>query len=303
MKERPRIVASSTAEMSTYVPLVAAWVEDQLIVTRVRINDGSVHPGDRILSLEGRPSGELLEEMEAIEPAATPQWKRLRALQDLARCKPNGIMVMTVEPYAAPGTTVNLHFSCRAADSDRAPSGHYCRGRAQNLYVDIGRLTAETFDAAIPRLEAASGIVWDFRGYPQIWPPAFLQHILTEDLKSEQFYIPTPALPDQKDMTYEYAEWTLPAVEPRFAGKSVFLTDASAISQAETDLDFVEHYKLGEMISEAHHQHYRRRQSIHVTRWFRDLLDRSARHETWRRAGSRASAYGRRFLSAGHVPV
>jgi C-terminal processing protease CtpA/Prc len=40
----------------------------------------------------------------------------------------------------------------------------------------------------------------------------------------------------------------MPALEPRLAGKIVFITDGRAISYAESFMSFIEHYQLGEIV-------------------------------------------------------
>jgi len=235
-------------------PVVWAWVENRLIITREKDPlQPKVQSGDRVLSIDGVPAEAALAQMETLESAATPQLLRLKAMEELVYCNPaTRSMQLEVEPYSAPGTVDRVVFTCRASDFDWSEPRPDVVTELQPgiLYVDIGRLTAGIFAAAIPQLQEATGIVFDFRGYPQIWPPAFIQHLTETPIQSEQFYVPTPALPDQTNMTYSYGDWTLPPLDPFFPGKKVFLIDASAISQAETDMDLVEYYKLADFVGE-----------------------------------------------------
>lgn len=64
------------------------------------------------------------------------------------------------------------------------------------------------------------------------------------------FFAPTPKLPDQTNMTYSQGGYTLPPVSPYPDAKRVFLIDARAISQAETDMDFVEANQLATFVGE-----------------------------------------------------
>jgi hypothetical protein len=235
------------------VPLVWAWTQGQLIVTRDKSATPVLQPGDRILTIDGEPVETVLAEMEELEAGATPQWIRLKAVKEIARCQSGTTqMRLEVEPYAAPGTTLPVQLTCRAADYDWTEPRPNTVSELEPgiMYVDIGRLTALAFAAAIPKLEAATGIIFDFRGYPQIWPPSFIQHLTRTPIRSEQFYVPTPTLPDQTEMTYDYGYWSLPPLDPYFSARRVFLIDASAISQAETDMDLVEHYRLADFVGE-----------------------------------------------------
>jgi hypothetical protein len=59
--------------------------------------------------------------------------------------------------------------------------------------------------------------------------------------------LPRVNRPDQTQITFQETFFTLPPLEPRLTTRTVFLIDASAISQAETDLDWVEHYGLASL--------------------------------------------------------
>ncbi|MEK7407790.1 MAG: S41 family peptidase [Acidobacteriota bacterium] len=83
------------------------------------------------------------------------------------------------------------------------------------------------------------------------WPPAFIQHLTEQTVESERFLYPAPALPDQVGIAWQHASWNRPPLKPYLKAKRVFLIDARAISQAGTDLDLVEYYKLADFVGEA----------------------------------------------------
>lgn len=235
------------------VPLVWTWAEGQLIVTRVKDDQRqAVQPGDRILAIDGVPAETVQARMEALEAGATPQLIRLKASTEIARCLDSHQMTLEIEPYAAQGASRTVQFSCRAADYDWSEPRPFKVSELEPgiSYVDLNLLTAADLAAALPQLQAANGIVFDFRGYPRIWPPAFIQHLTQTTVASEQFFLPSPSLPDQTNMSYIPGGWTLPPLEPYFPGRRVFLIDASAISQAETDMDIVEAYHLADFVGE-----------------------------------------------------
>src|ERR1035441_5271766 len=47
-----------------------------------------------------------------------------------------------------------------------------------------------------PRLQAATGIVYDFRGYPQVRFDKIFPNLITSTIQGEQFFTPAPVLPD-----------------------------------------------------------------------------------------------------------
>jgi C-terminal processing protease CtpA/Prc len=61
--------------------------------------------------------------------------------------------------------------------------------------------------------------------------------------------VPFVRQPDQRVPAYvESGRWTLEPLQPRLFGKIAFLTDASAVSYAESILGIVEAYRLGEIV-------------------------------------------------------
>ncbi len=237
------------------VPLVWRRVDGQVIVVRVKDAQGQeVKPGDRVLSVDGVAVEPALAEIEAHSSAATPQFLRYRALRRLARCDASEQrMSLELEPYDNPGGRHNVSFDCRrfASDWSEPRPDTVAELEPGILYVNIDRLTAEEFSASLSRMQEAQGIVFDMRGYPEFYPPTWVQHLVDVPADSELFNYPTPRLPDQTDLTFEQSFFTLSPRQPRLTAKTVFLTDASVLSQPETDLDWIEHYRLGEFLGGA----------------------------------------------------
>jgi uncharacterized protein (TIGR03437 family) len=238
------------------VPLVWSWVDSELVVLKVKDLQGQdVQPGDRVLKVDGVDVATVVAEIEELTSGATPQWIRLRAIKELARCDiATDRMSVEIEPFSAPGSRRTVEFDCSGSTSS-----DWTEPRPDTvtelepgiIYVDLDRLTASQFAAALPSLQGAAGIVFDMRGYPEFYPPTWVQHLANVTARSEQFHIPTPRLPDQTDFTFREAFFALQPLQPHLTAKTVFLIDARAISQTETDLDWVEHYRLGELVGEA----------------------------------------------------
>ena len=63
--------------------------------------------------------------------------------------------------------------------------------------------------------------------------------------------MPRLIYPDQKNIVgHAGGRWTLPPKTPRFSGDVAFLTDARAISYAESIMGIVEHYDLGAIVGQ-----------------------------------------------------
>ena len=117
------------------------------------------------------------------------------------------------------------------------------------MYVDLTKVEDEDFEAALPQLEAASGIIFDLRGYPRVSVDT-IGHLIDEPVKSPQMWIPLVAQPDQQNLEFEFSKWKVEPKAPRFKGRIAFLTDGQALSYAETYMSIIEHYQLAEIVGE-----------------------------------------------------
>ena len=104
--------------------------------------------------------------------------------------------------------------------------------------------------AALAQLDKATGIVFDFRGYPShISPQTFFPHLSKTVLTSPQWLIPLVTRPDRQNMTFARGgEWNLFPAPPYLTARRAFIIDGRAISYAESCLGIVEHYHLGEFV-------------------------------------------------------
>ncbi len=216
-------------------PVTLDWIEDRLTVTRAQDgkSEGLV-PGDRILSIDGKPIDKAAAEARALISGATGQWIRWRLAADLSRCSPQTRRIaLEVEPFAKPGTSRSAELAC----APPAPkfTGAYSGPRAVNdtaelqpgiFYVDLDRISEADWNAAVPRLAKAKGIIFDMRGYPGRPGILSLRHLTATTIQCARWNIPDVAEPDRR----------------------IFLTDGRAISYAETVMGIVEAYKLGEIL-------------------------------------------------------
>jgi C-terminal processing protease CtpA/Prc len=118
------------------------------------------------------------------------------------------------------------------------------------FYVDLERSTDDDFDAALPQLENATGIIFDLRGYPQV-SPYTIGHLIDETVTSAQWHIPVFSSPDRQGVTFDFRNWKVEPRSPRLTAQVAFLTDGRAISYAETYMGIIEHYQLAEIVGQA----------------------------------------------------
>jgi Peptidase family S41 len=234
------------------LPVDWAWIEGKLVVTTVGAGvNGRISAGDAVVSINGRPVADVLAARESMISGATPQWVRWNALRELLRGPKDQTAKLVVEPFAQMGTKVEV--ALRYEDLSVPVEEHRPAKIAETepgiFYVDIGRVSDADFQAAIPQLEKAHGIIFDFRGYPSKIGPAFLTHLTDKTMTSAQWHVPLALWPDHKDVQFERGgEWDLKPAQPLFTAKKAFITDGRAISYAESCMGIVEYYKLGAIV-------------------------------------------------------
>jgi hypothetical protein len=241
-------VGYSGMKPESHVRLAAAWIENKYIVTASQI--AQVKAGDEIAAINGKPAGAALQEMEKLISGATPQWKRSRSTFQSLQCPRGEALSLTVRPYHEDAThEVPAPCDSNAAlPTDPRPKETIKQLEAGIWYVDLTRAEDKEFDAALKDLVAAKGIVFDMRGYPRV-SPAWFTHVSKTPMRSAQWH--TPLVERPGEMTFERSgEWNLEPKEPYLAAKRVFLTNAGAISYAESTMGIVENYKLGEILGE-----------------------------------------------------
>jgi C-terminal processing protease CtpA/Prc len=236
-------------------PLALGWVEDSVVVTWADpAAAGGLHPGDTILSIDGKPAREAEAAAEALVSGATPQFRRSRALVLLWAGAKDGEIHLEVQPLDGPVKTVSVRRTLplfgegSAIDAQlKALPDKIKELRPGIFYVDLSRIEDKDFNEALPRLAVAKGVVFDLRGYPRT-SPEVLQHLTDHSLHSAQWLIPILTRPDQQGVTWNRSRWTLTPLQPRLAGKIAFLTGGGAISYAESTMGIIEAYKLAAIV-------------------------------------------------------
>ena len=236
-----------------YVPhVLLAVAEDSLVVLKASGKAAlNVATGDVILKIDGQPATQVLAELEELTSGATPQWKHDRALRELL-AGPLGSKVQ-LEIRNSSGKETLLSLARNVGFWSIAPQGPRPKKVTELepgvMYVDLTRIEDKDFEDALPQLEAASGIIFDLRGYPQVSIDT-IGHLIDEPVKSPQIWIPLVTQPDQQDLEFEFRKWEVEPQAPRFKGRIAFLTDGQAMSYAETYMSIIEHYQLAEIVGE-----------------------------------------------------
>ena len=247
-----RVLAASDAELQFSAPLALEWIEGALVVTAADATTG-VRPGDIVVTLDGTPAPLAIEAVEAFISGATPQWRRARAVRDVLLGPKGTPLRLRLERDGAAGAPVDVTVT-RTVNGAYAPD----RGAALQepepgiIYLDLARLGPAEFSAALPRLAAAKGLVFDLREPPpSLSPDALLAPLVEATVTSPQVHVPQIVRPDREATSFTRAgEWRVEPRAPRLAAPKVFLAGPRSIAYAESLLAVVDQYTLGRIVGE-----------------------------------------------------
>ena len=233
-------------------PLTWDVIEGKLIITSVAKPLDGLRAGDAVVSINGQPALQALQEKENYISAATEQWKRFRALQELSRGEKGESVTLEIEPYQNPDQPRKVAI---ARDTLFYTVGEKRPDKVSELapgvfYLNLDEVTSKDFNDILPKLETAKGIIFDLRGYPKLDDPfGFFSHLSDKPLTSAKFMIPVITVPDHRNMKFQTGgDWQIKPAAPFLKAKKVFITDGRAISYAESVMGIVEYYRLGEIV-------------------------------------------------------
>jgi beta-lactamase regulating signal transducer with metallopeptidase domain/C-terminal processing protease CtpA/Prc len=216
-----------------------------------------VRPGDVLTSIDGTPIEETLQATKRTI-SGSPQWRTIRALRQLGEGRPRTTARLELRRE---GQAVECQVS-RSGDSSTRGRGRrqlQAEPRPDSIdvlpggthYVDLTRARMDALRPRLDTLAQAESVVFDVRGYPEGGNQELLQHLSPDTLRSAHFEVPKLIYPDQQEIAgYTGGRWTLPPKTPQFSGEVAFLTDARAISYAESIMGIVEHYDLGTIVGQ-----------------------------------------------------
>jgi len=243
-------VGPSTAVYS--LPLVWQPIEDALVITGLPswASDG-LRVGDVVLEIDGRPSEQRLAEEQERVSASTSERRAWRASERLLSRETDGMVELailrgdgvrlTVPVQPVPDARmIGVLAEPRPAPVTWLPAGTW--------YFDPTRLDNAALIEALARVRPDQPVIFDIRGYPHGIDAAFLGHLSASRVETPPFRIPVDLLPEARSRSWETVGWSVTPRTPRFASRVAFLTDARAISYAETLLAMVAGHDLGDIV-------------------------------------------------------
>jgi C-terminal processing protease CtpA/Prc len=251
----------SATGAASFPPFGWDWVEDHLVITGIADQGGNpsgLKRGDLVTKIDGVAVPEVITAQETEISGATPASRRKGALVAVAGGPPGSEIMLKIRP--GPMQRSSDAGGERTVRVRRTLDGaHFLTLREPRpdkistiqpgvIYVDLSRINQQDFDNLAPRLAEAGGIVFDLRGYPQAVSPQTIGHLSDHVVTSARWQIPVTFWPDREKVVFSFSNWSVQPQRPRFKGKVAFMTDARAISYAETYLAIIEHYKLADIV-------------------------------------------------------
>jgi C-terminal processing protease CtpA/Prc len=244
-------VGYTQASGGARLPIAWSFVGERLIVTEVGTAVQQIREGDEVLEIDGIAVAELATAAARRMSASTPQFRRYRTANELARGEFGQTRELKLRRMS--GEMYTQQLECGPADAQPAEPrpDKVCEVRPGIWYVDIDRVNDDDIRSNMDRLAAAEGLVFDLRGYPGRLSTIVLAHLTDTPLRSARWCAPYLPRPDREGMSHANGGWPVPPAEPRWTSNAAFIIDGRAISYAETYMGIVEHFKLAAIVGEA----------------------------------------------------
>ncbi len=238
-----------------YPPFILDHAEGKFVISRILEENTCLETGDIILEIDGIDINKTAEE-DMKNFSASTQGRKMHfiltgKLIRHEKCIPIKLKIVRNEK------TMNLSIDRNYKMNDFFEKGLFPEYRKDKyieinqgiFYADLTRFEPNELEDKLSELINAEGVIFDLRGYPY-FDSDFLKHLTDETIQFPQLLVPQIIYPDRENMNDwdGSVRWQWEPMKPRFKGKIVFMTNASAISWAETIMSMVEAYKLGTII-------------------------------------------------------
>ncbi|MDC7996649.1 S41 family peptidase [Gilvibacter sediminis] len=243
-----RVNAASSAE--NFAPeFVWEVVEGQLVITKLLDPDLPLKVGDVVTSVNGQKTADYLADTYKGISFGTDGWRDYRAKTETLRGEKGSTLALVLKDGRSVSVTrsMDMYSNYELFETEKQP--HKKVGK-NSYYVNLDVMTMDSINALMPKLEQASGLIFDLRGYPK-GNHELISHLLKDNDYNKWMYIPEYIYPDQKDREFRASGWNMSTKKPYLGDKKVvFLIDGSAISYAESYMGFIKGYKLATIVGQ-----------------------------------------------------
>lgn len=236
------------------LPIKWEWIDENLVITNVYDKNSGLVPGTIVKKIANKKAKKYFAELEAYIPAPTIGFLK-KASENLSlRGTPGDSVRLNVIKPDGTKDNVCLRYSLH-------PFEHYNKSLNKTRYqilknniyfLNLDQISMTEIDSLMPDLVKCKGIICDLRGYPNN-NHEFWSHLMTQqDTAGHWLGIPQFIFPNQNRAGYYYPNigtGMAPQV-PHIDVPVVLITDAMAISYAESVALIVKNYNLATIIGQ-----------------------------------------------------
>jgi C-terminal processing protease CtpA/Prc len=202
-----------------------------------------------ITAIDGRPAALWFPEQEALT-SGSPQWRADRVAVVALTRGPEGTRAVLELERPSATLKVELTRTLREPVREVRPE-QIAEVRPGVWYVDLERADWSTLQPRLTDLARAKAVIFDVRGYPSDAGMRVLPYLLKAPDPDRWMHVPCIVEPFGRVATWQSRGWNLAPASPHLAGRITFLTDARAISYAESVMGYVEALGLGTIVGSA----------------------------------------------------
>jgi Peptidase family S41 len=237
------VIDTQGPSRQSQLPIQLQVVDGRVAITATGEAEAPV--GAVVTSIGDVPADRRLADLMRLN-SGTTQWKEWRALQEMTACPPGSSVPVVLDSGAGPRST-SLQCGTRAPVVEKrpAPVGELAPGV---WYVDLSRAPMAQITPVLPKLAAATGVVFDLRGYPTDAGFQILPYLIAAPETGRWMHVNRIVGPFGQFAGSQDIGWDQKPATPHLGGKIVFLTDGRAISYAESVMGYVADLKLATIV-------------------------------------------------------
>jgi Peptidase family S41 len=228
------------------LPILLGLVENRVVITASGV-PADAPVAAEVLSIDGVTARRRLADRMRLF-SGSQQWRQVRALRALTGGLPGRVVRLELDAGAGP-REVSLRTEEKAPPVEKRPEP-LAQLEPEVWYVDLTRTKMEQIAPRLETLARARGVVFDLRGYPGDAGAKVLPYLLDAPETDRWMHVAKLVGPFGRSAGWQSEGWDLTPAEPRLRGRIAFLTDARAISYAESVMGYVSDRKLGTIVGE-----------------------------------------------------
>lgn len=243
------------------LPLHVALVEGRVVVTGFAAG-APLRKGDIVERLDGALALDVLHDRERHTPGS-PHLSEFRALNEFGEGAPDTIARLDLQ---RDGATEKIEVSRIRTPGRRYffhPIGEFdfpsfAEVRPGVYYVNLPTLELPEFEAKLPLLADARGVIFDNRydGRKQLTSQVkqihqandVIPHLIDQRIQASPMLTPQVSRPDRVGWTYKEDTWPVSPKMPRLKGRIVFINDPAVVSYGETCMAMIADFHLATLI-------------------------------------------------------